>query len=1261
MRYHLFSVIILILLFLPNLSYASQPLHVESSPYLSQSSNSHAYNFTSYQIGQAPTNKSWITFSTVNGSSSFSSGVMETAFGKGLNVYSSSYYNPSYLVLNISTKENATLTLNLTWNEASSTSMTDNRIDLFNGSAELFNTSFGVSPQHDTSISNRSGTKYIGPEPPHSTEISVSFTILHTGGIGYVSYRNKSLTRSPVPVKIGYENNPGGYTDVRIGGYYSNLTIYNISESAPRNLDTAKKTATLPNMNSSAFTLGTGYMVNVSQNYHPFIDVGLNSVIYYSNSGLIESYDYYTNKVSNLSGMLDNIQGGLSNGSDLFYWNVGKTVTIYRINLETLNVSEKTTGITLNGEVYGVLSTSQLTLYNESGFIVQYNTINGSATAISSIGQMFGISTPEVSSLKESRGMFIVTGFSNSERCFFNLSLSENGLIPSREATQNYTFLNSKVSQVSSSYGNRGMESLLVLSYTLSQRILYRANSTPFMTGGNYPLHSLEYNTGNLTVATLNGSLAVANNTTLQVSDQIKLNSTSSLVYTDQNLSEIAIFTTSDINIFYAGPSLPLSNSFIKLTGNQSYVLTGASCINLTVESRLGYSVSLSFGHFSPERYNSSDFRINSTDFQNGVYRAYANATNEAGYRSDIMFNVVVDNAVPSWSVSPGNGSLISNVTSVTFSVNDTMGISSTSISYLSRTLVFNRSNGTFVLESGKITGSVIVNFTVTDGYNLTFRQSYSYIVIGFNNTSGINLWNGEYLNSTNVDVSWSAQANATSYEILAMNVSTERHADTVANSTILELSNGAWRIYLNETLLDNQTITISTVNITIISYSPAIELSNIPTGAYSITGNSLKDNFTTSIISNITSKITVRLISPGNITETTTSAEDGLSFSTAEYSGLFSLSGNYEIVAHATSLSGTSAWRNFTLAVNNSIPGSPAFRSDTVYSNGSLINTGLKRISGLNYSYSLYYGGHIAKIISSPLKELNLSMGQGVYSLNVTDYSDSGNHNSSTLKIYFFSKKPVIHYNVDRNLTTRNFTNLRINVSDPSPIGNIDVDVNGTLHHLNGTSVSLLLTFVRNGDYNVSVNVTDLCGNRNRTENVTVNVSYYIHLVSPVITASHKGNRWTFRIESGGNGLSRVNTTWFLNGKEVARGTEINITLPYGVHTVSANLIYQGKSVKLERRVVYFGLIPYVSVPALAFALIAIRRLRSNTNESDIRELIIRNTGRSMKSLRGEARRKRIRTGPLKTALSKLEKEGVVSSGIDPDGRKYVMPGKGR
>lgn len=1257
MRKHILIVILVILLLFPISTRSANAIPVQ---YVQTSITT--YNFSGYSVGAYPVNKTWITFSTINNGSYFNDQVTSTSLGNGLDVFTTDQSQSSYLEINVSTFSRLTLNINFSWNSYGYYGFTQDNMEFYSGSNSLFGLSFGPLKSFDTYLTNASGSWTLGSEPTPYSEVTLSVSFnSSTPGIAEMSIKEAGQNITAFPVKVGFKSPLGSALSIRIGGMYSNETLYSISEdnSAPGNLSSY---AGRLSYNNTSFSTVSGFAPDASSVVTPFMDSNLNSVIYYSSNDRIVSYDYYNSSFHNVSGNFPNLSGGMLFGGSIIYWQMNGSLKLYRLEPGNLSISELKTGIVLSGQVYALFSGPYVLFYNLSGAFAKYDFSSNSTTDFSVSDYGTNLSGFRILTTSLRNSTLSVNGYSNSTRHLFYLKFNFTSLSLTSEHETNFSFLTDGITPESYGQYDSGLTSMFNVSDNLTQSYLESQGGNIYSSPGNTSFESILFSSSSYSLVLWQNSIYILSSDGSLRDTGAETSSTHVQVSADSNLSHVLILSNSEINVFYSGSSLPLSTSQIRISGKPSYLLRGMSYVNITVESSLYYTIRLQTYNLSVELQNSTSFHINSSYLPGGVNTAFINATNRAGFTSTIVTELDVDNAVPDLKVSNKNGSYISSDAMETYAANDSLGVKSVNISYLSENMTFTSANGTFFLDSGNRTGMVNLSIQVVDGFGLKFSFSYTYDVIGLSLGTVLNVGNGEYLNSTTLNLSWPVEENATQYTVFLTSSNKTKKVSTDLNHTLLNLVEGYQSIRLNATLLDGNEEILTEVNVTVIAYSPAINISGLPSGVYSFFGNSNHDVFSATISTNITATLQATITGPGRQVLYNLTSENSLLFNTSSILKKFNENGNYSVSVSATSLSGTESDMTFHIMVNNTIPSSPVLNGTAFYTNMSVEHIGLNAAGGTYYSAVLLSGSKKETVNYTSLNDLHLPFGTGEYTLNVTADSISGNHNYSMARIYYYTASPEVKYSLTENLTIRNYTFFNYTVSDNVPVKNVTLVVNGTAETLQAPNGSVRIVFQKNGIYNISLQVSDLSGNRNTTGNDTVTVSYYIHLISPEIESYKSGGIWHFSLSSRGNGLSRVQVEWYINGKPTSDKLNFTHSLGYGSNTITAMIKYQGKSEKLEKKIMVVGLIPYIAIPGAIASFMIYRTYGTNRDADTIRQTILGNIGRPVKDAIAEGRHKRIPSGRIKNQIQKLQKEGKISIGRDPDRKEFIMPpGKNR
>lgn len=1252
MRRHLLVGIIVILLFLPG------AMHLVRAQDLTQFSQStlHDYNFTSLAIGTHPANMSWISFQDINETPSFSSIVENSSIGRGLRVYNGNYSTQSYLEINLTDSSSLNLHMDFSWNTAAIQGLTNNTISCYKNGTKLFGFAFGTLSR-ETILSNHTSSSSIGAMLPYTTRINLTLSFNSTyPGLAVARFNTSGSGTSSFPMELKYPVVKGENISLRIGGNYANVTIYDLDESTGSPLNFPVLSNNELRYNSSSFSLNSNFPSNVSAGTMPYLDSKLNSIIYPARNSTIVRYNYYNLSSEVLLKLHANITGGISFDGTLYYWSNGTNVDVYGFNESTLQLTEYQTRQTIVGKVFSHFTSNYVILYNTKGHMVKYNLENRTVSAVFNASFSSGGGAFKLLSSLFQNGTVALEAYSNGTREISMVRYNISTLGQVSRAVESYSELVGSISISKQAVKSDGIASVFKIKDNVTGSYLTNKPGAYELPVKNESLTYLAGSGGNLVTVSKNGTIAYLSDNETLTQTNIPALSHNSSIWTAANLSEIATLSGTSLSIYYSGPSLPLSNSRIKIASKSSYLIRGISFLNFTVESTLPYKISLSTAGMNMNISNSSSFEINSSVLPEGNHTAQINATNSAGYAWNISTLIEVDNAIPNPEFTPSNGSFISNSTRISFNISDIVGIQESNVTYLSSNLTFKGSKGVFYLEAVNYTGPIKIKFLITDSYGYHFEYNVSYTIPGYSGNDNLSLWSGEYLNKTVQIVSWSLESNVTSYTLGVSSVSGEENITTNSTQLKLNLSNGNHTLTLYETLVNNNTLKIAESNVTVISYSPHISVTRLPTGTYSFNGNSKKSNFSTVISSNITSYLNTTIEAPSGevVYSAHTYNETELNF--ASLANVLVTNGKYLVKYIAISLSGTSASGKFTISVNNTIPASPLDQPLPLYTNTSEVLVKLQMEPYLNYSISLTLGNKTISLGEQYIPQVPLLLGTGIYTLNVTVTSESGNHNSSDLEIFKYNHSPRISLSLPKDLIDRNYTRIEYSISDMAPLKNITLNINGTRKELHKTTGMVNLTFDMNGLYNISMNVNDLCGNHNTSGYFSLNVSYYIKLKNPVIETSHSGKMWHFSLSSSGNGLNRTTITWYVDGKQVANASDFNQTLGVGKHVIRSVIEFQGKSVTVSKTVYVLGAVPYITAAVVGTSIVAERLLIAKRDPEKARKIIADLLGMPLATAVKAGRSQRITSGTIRKQARRMQDEGKLAIRRDPDGNKYIM-----
>lgn len=1265
MKFHIIIVFVLLAIVLfPNFSVGISNYAVANID-AGTGIQSNYYNFTSQPIGYFPANKSWIRFSVVNNSSTTTDYVSKTSLGDALNITTYNFAESSYLQMAVSSYNSTNISLSFDWNNSISAGGVEDNIILEYDNSTVADYYFGPFYQYNSymKIGNETYSLgymntmnklndlsfYLSSEFPNS----IFFSLTTNTGQLIIPLRFDT----PVPYSAGN-------LSLLIGGDISNLFLYNISDSQyTGNIFPAMSKE---NLNYNFTTISAPVKSQVpSENSFPYFDEALNTVFYLTNGGDIAYYNYYNGTTSEYAVPKPanpfDFSGIAEDGNFLFYYfNNNYSTELVQINLN--NLSFATHNITLG-------SASSLFSFHYSGYILLLNAtgefVKFYADNLSSIsyGQLpFYLEDKYQYTMIDGYvkdGLLNTTALNNSSDVVLEESFRLGNL-----SEFSYSMLKYPPSIKSMgvleplNYNNSIGSTIRPQTASSSELLSVDGSIYSFYEGANASVSFANNNSAVISsgnhywILSKSGSLTATN---LPASDN------ESACFSS-NLSEGVLISTNAMVIFYKESTVPYSSYKISLKTSSEYILHGNSFVNVSIESALAYNLKVEIGNKTYHEFDSGSVRINSFAVPNGTSNITATAENIAGYSSEISSIGVIDNSIPLLNLSPTDGSDIGNVTNFLFSASDQFGVSDVYVSFLGNNISVLPSADSFTLNFGNYSGIVNITIEIVDGYGISTRFDFQYRVIGFSNGNfSINIYNGEYFNSSTVFLSWSPVNNVSHYILNYGYAGNNTTLVTNLSSILLNLCNGKFFIMLKAFLLDNETKDLYSGSIFVEAFSPEIIIINSSDAAYSFYGNSLNDSFTFSMHTNVSSQLHIIVRDPDGYALVNVYTANEYWLNISRYSQGYSLNGNYSIAIEAVSLSHLVSQKNFTFYVNNTLPESPDLTYEDCYFNSSR-NITMENVSNdLTYYYEEYFGntrihGGIAE---GGIVPVDFSKDQGQYNISVEDVSFSGNYNYTNASFFYYTAKPTIELTApNADLVKSAAIAIEYQIIDEAPLKEVALLNNGKMIVINNSakSGSFNLQFDHNGQYQISMHVIDYAGNFNVSRNLTVNVSYFTSISSGEITSEISGNIGRFSIALKGNGTSNANISWYLNGKLSGYGDNVKLQLKYGKNDIKAIVSYDSKTVTYSKSIWVVGYLPLYFIPAISAIAISTKMIVENRNADELAEIISKHNGRKIKDLYVAARKRRFSKRNVRKAIQRMRNEGTLRIETDPNNHLYIM-----
>lgn len=1240
------TVMLLIVIIPVHSSASTEPMVQKSFDY---------YNFTSLSPGTVPASDSTFALSDKGASTGFNTTIMPGVGMNGLDVAAQHYGKWSALVTSIrNVSGGSNISILFSWNNRQSSSLTGDYVILENSTSTLLNITFGPASGYEMKVAGNQKSNIIGTEPPMNMLEKLSIFIPQDSSLAYFELENNSFSGKVFPV-IFNTVNTGNLDNLSlgIGGQYCNLTMYNISysNSIPKSI--------VSNYTGSGYSITSGptTSLHLYGNYsgEQVIAKNVNSIIFPGLNGSLFRYNYYNGSLALIyNNTYANGTEWISSASwgSNYYFIIsnGSSFAFITINTENLSLYQQKVNYSLPARFLVQYDSGIISILGYAGIIDLFNrTDPGNILNLNLLGSNGTSGSIALVQSSTHRSSIRPEYFDDSTASYYRYSINTASgavVLVSSKANSPY-FSNPKVM----GYSSTPVEIVSMLdSTTTGTQALMGSNGTVVLPS-----------TSNSTTfqASEAGRFLVSGPSFYYGLNDSGVEYTTSIAYLHgqkvwYNGSYGIISGTSGNVLFNSSTSSLYSPYKISITGNSSYSLTGTQYLDFNVSSGLQYTARLEFGNASVTVKNSERFLINSSRITNGRYVLNVTGINVAGYSGKFNSVIYIDNGVPEFNVSLNQSGFVSNTTSVSYSLNWSIGISSVNVSYLGNTYSLTGSNGRFPLLTGNFNGMMNLSFGVMDNFGKTFYYNYSENVI-WNNPANfsLNIWNGEYLNNTSLNLKWSSLSYVKYYSLNVFSGLVWNNMTEYTNHTKLLLKNANYKIAVYANLLNNSSEKIANANITVINYAPGISLKRSTDSQYSFFGNSVNSTFSMNATTNVSSIISANIYSPNGTLVLHEQAVNTLNLTVKADQAGFKENGTYYLNIIATGLSRLNSSTSLSFRVNNTVPVNPVLTGSKFYTNTSTVNIGHDSypnsilsigINGFTLQYSVNSNGLVS-----------LSNGTGTYNFTLTVYSGSMNYNTTSFSVYYYTEPPEILYSIpSQYLNNTADLNLSVAFRDPVPVKSLRiVPGNHSAIKENPNAGKYVIHFNSDGNYSVSIEAVDNCGNYNNTT-FSVQVNYY-----PSIRALNFGSTdliilqdLTAKIE--GSNTGNMSETWYVNGREIGSGISLVTSLPFGVDNVTLTVTDGNRSASVSKNVVSSG--PYI--PAIAViglvALSVYRRYSGTEDPEKIMEYLKGCSGIKVRAILKLGKKAGLRRTAVNARMELLVSENKAVFALDPDGEKY-------
>ena len=1236
---------VLIGIFLITMPSALGSLQDPSAGSISQIHN--FYDFSSLSAGSIPEGNSWIDFKTVNDTSNFAYSIKSTSYGNALHITSSSNSVRSYLDMQINYSMPLSVSFYFMWNDSSPKLYSFDHVLLMEGSTDIFGYGFGVRNDILSSVFNTStGGTVSSIVPQHNDIYRANASFNPSLGEMTFEIRNENTGNTSFPIFFnGIAPEKSGNVSVLFGGLISAIYIYNITvENSPES-ELPENTAGNIHYISNSSIISSGDNPYAGNQAHPFLDIPLNTVIYVLENGSVQGYNYFDRHSYIISqytnGSFQNIETLQHGDTYEVLWFQTGSLLIQNIDTMTLAVNNET----FNGDFSGfssLISCNNTVLYNSSGYIYAINTSDpGEIFSAHVLPNGYGVMTAS-----QGNDSLHISSTSGKKIVYYKVALPSLSTSLSGQCNIGNYWVGLKL--FSYVEGNSG--SMVVIQpsgFALDGDLLTPSGHSYYIPGGFSAM-----GTGSSSTLLSNGTASFILTGNKTYSTNIELPSGTEAIYLSSNGSTGIVIAGSTITVYHVNTDYfsVYHDRINRITtyNDEGFVFNVTSMIPYTIVSTLGNMTFIT---------GESDFlSFNLTAASSGQKVLESAIHNMAGYSFYFNYSFVVDNGIPSVNISPSAGSYIPQNASFNVSITDSVPVEYANVTILNHTETYYSSNFVVTPQIYDFTGDLNITVFIMDDLGHNFTRYFRFTVMNESvNGFSWNLNSQNYLSSGNLILMWVPVANITQYSIKFSGDLNETFT-TSSSELNVTLANGNYSVAMNGQLKDGIKTILGRSNITVITYRPKIIIKTGNETYYSFHGNSLNSTFNMTATSNITSAITLEGILP-----------DGASFLNIHGNSrvqvaigrnfTYDSNGIYRFLIRSQSLSGTSNSTVFSISVNNTVPYLPLLTS-RIYTNRSSIELPFKIAGGLDYSANINHNGIPLKSQNITNDTFKLNAGQGVYYINFTAYTRSGNHGSDQLVVDFHYDLPAISMQISSLVLVHgNFTSLHYVVSDSVPLENLTLHENNISDELpaGNDSGTLIINFANNGNYSFYLTAMDMCGNFNSSKPENVSVKYYDTITGSEIRISIVGNSAHMETREIGNYSDNLQFAWYLNGKYEGNSSAINLNLPYGYSNITLKVYYNGKTLEVNRRVLVVGWIPEVTALATTAGVFTVRTLRIRRKLNAGIDLVLNSKGKSVKEVVRVGRIRGIPGSAVKKAAAKMASAGKISFDRDLDNNLYI------
>lgn len=1227
MKIHVFLIIILILGITLNTSNAAMvPLKQETHQMVS-------LNFSSEPLGHFPKSEDGFSFTVLNHSNNYNISVVNTPYGRALNVWSSpndGILQWTTLGINLPSSGNANISFTFSWNYNNNYLNTISNFALESSGRKMLVQNFGSKRGLNDTV--RGMENYtIGQMPHIDTRLTDNLTVGDSNiepVLFSMENRSNQSIEDPLPVfPLNFSGN--GDLSLDIGGPFCNITIYAISVSngtsgmfpANRGYDRGMKEKSL------------GYFPKLGSEGTDFQYVALtNSLIFLNRS------NFYVEEL-NLNNQSVRVLSSIEAGSEFLYAMAGygiysvfysnhSATTVTLIDESNMTISSRTFNFQLRGNItvlqasssmYGILTNDSAILLNLKGtwasfmengsFPVSASYVNGTLTTIRYSPHNREVYRYEINSTTDSMYNTVKAELEEFPRYNYSFSFENATHMMSISGSDpgNGNFLNENLTGI---YIGLSIESAAILQYG----VLFSSSST------HYILNSSGY---------------------------YSLNLSSKMEYMTSYNKSIFFMEGGNVTVLYDGTYPLRSGNISVIISPKPFYSGNSSEINVSVHSESPWTI-VAFIDQVEFPVQNSIILFNPENFNNGTNLLSLTVNNSAGNSYTLRDDIFIDNYRPTVKFNSSTNE-ITGGTNLSFSIRNVPG------NYVSNISV----QGFFLSKEGNYYvfyvpnsygGNLTINISIRDLYGRILNIRIPLFIIPKIPVSNLSLLDGSFLSSGKLNLKWSPVKGASSYTVNATGIDGTLSLVSENTTEFIQLGNGRWEVSVAAVFPDGVRMIIARTNFTVMSYSPQLTALFNSINA-SFFGNS-RSNFTLQVTSNITSSVAISVEGPDNLTFNPVEIAN-ITFTVINLSSIknmFHTNGSYTFNVKATDKAGLSSSENLSLNVNNSMP-SLSYLKSVIYTNESVYRLNVQNSTG----------GYFIALITNytgPPPELNRNGSitfSGNYSsavLNITYVDSFGNWNSRNLTMVYSNLAPVVSINEIRYIGNDSYM---VNYSSSSP-------VNETIMFSLGTSVvyttsieagHFSLNVSHNGNYSIRIVSRDICGNV-FSSGFNLTVAAFPQVSSMGIEARNFLGFGLLRVVLKGYLLNEVSVRLYLNGMKIGGSHGLFLTMFPGYYNVSAVAQYGGHRALRSVTIFSTGVLPEAIIAVTVSILYFDRNYRGSKDSDAILGYLMSMGIIPVRTLIKEAKGR----GVSRAAIRKfLKEEGGKYFEVrkDPDGDMYL------